>query len=117
LLLSSSVALEPADQRVDFLLRGLEIAGRRHLASAQFAYGFLEDLGVRGHGVFIELTEEEVACFNAGIVATEAVVLDGGPLRLGTLRDLLGGLVRGLGIDDGISRKDTDGTRKCRQAI
>ena len=102
-------ALEPANQRVDFLLRGLEIAGRRHLAPAQFAHSFLEDLGVPGHGVCIKLVEEEVAGANGLVVATEAVGLNGGPLRFGMLRDLVRGLGKGLGV----GRKDTDGNRNA----
>jgi hypothetical protein len=39
-------------------------------------------------------------------VASEAVGLNGGPLRSGTLRDL----IRGLGEDLGGGRNDTDGT-------
>jgi hypothetical protein len=43
-------------------------------------------------------------------VATEAVGLNGRPPAFGRLRDP----VRGLGKDDGISRKDTDdGTRNA----
>jgi len=42
-------------------------------------------------------------------VATEAVELNGGPLRFGLLR----GLVRGLGEDLGVGRKDADGTRNA----
>jgi len=42
-------ALEPARQRVDFPLRGLGSAGRRHLAPTQFAHNFLEDLWMFGH--------------------------------------------------------------------
>src|ERR1700716_2899667 len=100
--------LEPANQCVDFLLRGLENAGRRHLAPAQFAHNFLEDLGVFGHGLGAKLVQKEVAGANELVVATEAVGLNGGPLRFGMLRDL----VRGLGEDLGVGRNHTDGTRK-----
>jgi len=70
-----------------------------------------EDLGVAGYGVCDELTEQQVACANAGIVATEAVVLNSGPLRFGLLR----ALVRGLGKTHGVSRNDTDGTRNTNK--
>ena len=100
-------ALEPANQRVDFLLRGLVDAGRRHLAPAQFADNFLEDLGVLGHGLGAKLVQKEVTGTNFLVVATEAVEPNGGPLRFGMLRDL----VRGLGEDLGGGRNDTDGTR------
>ncbi len=100
-------ALEPANQRIDFLLRGLQHAGRRHLAPAQFAHDFLEDLGVLGHGLGAKLVQKEITGGNALVVAAEAVELNGGPLRFGTLRDL----VRGLGEDLGVGRNDTNGTR------
>ena len=102
-------ALEPANQRVDLLLRGLGRAGRRHLAPAQFAHRFLEDLGVFGYRLGAELVQEEVAGLNVLVVATEAVGLNGGPLRFGMLRDL----VRGLGEGLGVGRNDTDGTRNA----
>jgi hypothetical protein len=51
-------ALEPVNEGVDFLLRGLEIARRRHLPPLQFAYGLLENFGVRGDGAGVELTEK-----------------------------------------------------------
>src|SRR5262249_54973462 len=102
-------ALEPANQRVDFLLRGLGKAGRRHLAPAQFAHSFLEDLGVLAHGPGAKLVQKEVTGANALVVATEAVELNGGPLRSGMLRDL----IRGLGEDFGVGRNDTDGTRNA----
>src|SRR5205807_3893184 len=98
-------ALEPASQRVDFLLRGLGHAGRRHLAPAQFAHNFLKDLGVFGHGPGAKLVQKEVTGANALVVATEAVGPNGGPLRFGMLRDL----VRGLGEDLGVAGNDTDG--------
>ena len=102
-------ALEPANQRVDFLLRGLDHAGRRHLAPAQFAHDFLEDLGVLGHGLGAKLVQKEVTGANVLVVATEAVEPNGGPLRFGMLRDL----VRGLGEGLGVGRNDTDGTRNA----
>src|SRR5215510_16066084 len=102
-------ALEPANQRVDFLLRGLEEAGRRHLAPAQFAHSFLEDLGVLGYGLGAKLVQKEVTGANVLVVANEAVGLNGGPRRSGTLRDL----IRGLGEDLGVGRNDNDGTRNA----
>ena len=74
---------------VDFLLRRLGHAGRRHLAPAQFAHNFLEDLGVFGHGLGAKLVQKEVTGGNELVVATEAVGLNGGPRRFGTLRDLV----------------------------
>src|SRR5262249_51631452 len=102
-------ALEPANQRVDFLLRGLEEAGRWHLTPAQFAHSFLEDLGVFGYGLGAKLVQNEVTGAHVLVVANKAVGLNGGPLRFGTLRDL----VRGLGEDLGVGRNDTDGTRNA----
>src|SRR5262249_4993775 len=102
-------ALEPANQRVDFLLRGLGNAGRRHLAPAQFAHNFLEDLGVFGHRLGAKLVQKEVTSGNELVVAPEAVGLNGGPRRFGMLRDL----GRGLGEDFGVDRNDTDGTRNA----
>src|ERR1043165_417093 len=104
-------ALEPANQRVDFLLRGLGQAGPRHLAPAQFAHNFLEDLGVLGHGLGAKLVQQEVTGGNELVVATEAVGLNGGPLRSGMLRDL----VRGLGEDRGVGRNDYDCTRNAEK--
>src|SRR5439155_25292537 len=102
-------ALEPANQRVDLLLGGLGQAGRRHLAPAQLAHSLLEDLGVFAHGLGAKLVQQEVTGANVLVVATEAVGLNGGPLRFGTLRDL----VRGLGEDLGVGRNDPDGTRNA----
>ena len=102
-------ALEPANQRVDFLLRGLATSGRRHEAPPQFAHGGLEDLGVLGHGLCGEPVEHDVAGANDGVVATDAVVLHDGPLLFGRRREL----VRALGKDDGGNRNDTDGTRNA----
>src|SRR5262249_3824240 len=72
-------------------------------------HNFLEDLGVFGHGLGAKLVQKEVTGANALVVATEAVELNGGPLRFGLLRDL----VRGLGEDLGVGRNDTDGTRNA----
>ena len=109
LLLSSRVfSSQPTSASIS-CCEGWSIAGRRHQAPAQFAHSFLEDLGVPGHGLCVELVEQDVAGANDAIVATEAVGLNGGPLRSGRRRDL----VRGLGKDVGVSRKDTDGTRNA----
>jgi hypothetical protein len=64
---------------------------------------------VFGHGLGAKLVQKEVTGFNELVVATEAVVLNGGPLRFGMLRDL----VRGLGEDLGVGRNDNDGTRNA----
>jgi hypothetical protein len=61
---------------------------------------------VLGHRLGVKLVQQEVAGAYALVVATEAVVLDDGPLRFGTRRDL----VRGLGEGLGAGRNDTDGT-------
>ena len=106
LLLSSRVLSSQPTSASISCCEGWGYAGRRHLAPAQFAHSFLEDLGVPGHGVCVKLVQEEVAGANGLVVATEAVGLNGGPLRFGMLRDL----VRGLGKDLGVGRKDTDGT-------
>src|SRR5262249_52230837 len=60
-------------------------------------------------GLGAKLVQNEVAGLNVLVVATEAVGLNGGPLRCGMLRDL----VRGLGEDLGVGRNDTDGTRNA----
>ena len=65
--------LEPANQRVDVLLRGLVDAGRRHLAPAQFAHNFFEDLGVFGYRLGAKLVQKEVSGTNFLVMATEAV--------------------------------------------
>ena len=110
-------ALEPANQRVDLLLRGLATAGRRHEAPPQFVHGGLEDLGVLGHGLCGEPVEHDVAGANDGVVATDAVALHDGPLLFRRRRELLFGrrceLVRALGKDDVGNRDDTDGTRNA----
>jgi hypothetical protein len=64
---------------------------------------------VFGHGLGAKLVQKEVTGANGLVVATKAIGLNGGPLRLGTLRDL----VRGLGEDLGVSRNDNDGTRNA----
>ena len=72
--------LEPRNQCVDFLLRGLDHAGRRHLAPTQFAHNLLEDLGVFRHGLGAKLVQKQVAGTNFLVVATEAVEPNGVPL-------------------------------------
>jgi hypothetical protein len=64
---------------------------------------------VLGHGLGAKLVQKEVTGGNELVVATEAVGLNGGPLRFGMLRDL----GRGLGEDVGVGRNDTDGTRNA----
>jgi hypothetical protein len=64
---------------------------------------------VLGHGLGAKLVQKEVAGGNELVVATEAVGLNGGPLRSGLLCDL----VRGLGEDLGVGRNDNGGTRNA----
>jgi hypothetical protein len=104
-------ALQPANQRVDFILRGLRIARRRHEAAPQFAYSVLEDLRVLSHGLCGELVEHDIASANYGVVATDAVALYDGPLLFGMRRNL----VRGLGKDVSVNRNDTDSTRNAEK--
>src|SRR5262249_48615639 len=56
-----------------------------------------------------QLVQKEVTGADAVVVATEAVELNGGPLRFGMLRALVRALREGLGV----GRNDTDGTRNA----
>ena len=66
-------SLHPRDERVDLFLIRLAASRRRHLPSAQFAEGFLPDVGVFVNGVQRKRIERDASGLGLRVVAPDAV--------------------------------------------